>query len=70
MKEKTKIVLQFPDGKFAALDQASGGYPYGVDFDEAHNFQTLEHATRYRSSFKELRIFKMTLTCTLESVEA
>lgn len=39
-------------GKFIALDNASGGYPYKVDtMAEGHYFKSKEDAERYSSFF-------------------
>lgn len=33
--------------KFVALDSGSGGYPYAVDIDQAHNFKSVQKALDY-----------------------
>lgn len=46
-------------GKFVALDEASGGYPYPVDVARAHVFKDVQAATEYsRGTFivRELNI--------------
>lgn len=58
---KTKIVLQYKNSSsvywdeenympFVALDSSSGGYPYEVDIDSAHDFKTVESAEKYIGS--------------------
>lgn len=42
--------LQYDNGDFVALDQASGGYPYGVSIDRAHDFRSEQKALAYPSS--------------------
>lgn len=60
--KKTKVVLQYIDDydcpaywdkeymPFVALDMPSGGYPYPVDIDRAHDFKTIERAVAYIGS--------------------
>jgi hypothetical protein len=46
-----KIFLRYlgsQDG-FVALDTSSGGYPYEVAIDRAHDFKTIEDANKYAS---------------------
>ena len=55
-------VTQWQDaGKFVALDSASGGYPYSVDIDQAHDFDTPEKARQYaRNEAFIVRLVKIT----------
>lgn len=47
-----RYVLRYPDGKFVALDSASGGYPYAVDdVFRARLWDTREAAERYNAVF-------------------
>ena len=56
--EDVYYVLQYPNGKFARLDSASGGYPYEVDFKNAEKF-TIEKAEEYlRVSNRERFVIK------------
>ncbi len=47
-KVKTCLMYRNDAGKFAALDHASGGYPYKVEIDEAQEFTSLAQAERCR----------------------
>ena len=56
--EDVYYVLQYPNGKFARLDSASGGYPYEVGFKNAEKF-TIEKAEEYlRISNRERFVIK------------
>lgn len=44
------FVLRYPDGKFVALDRASGGYPYRVELRRASQF-TFDDAVKYINMF-------------------
>jgi hypothetical protein len=56
--EDVYYVLQYPNGKFARLDSASGGYPYEVGFKDAEKF-TIEKAEEYlRVSNRERFVIK------------
>ena len=65
VKPKTKYyVLKYPNGKYAGMDQNSGGYPYETetlnDVNYWHESQ-LEKMKDYVSSFKELKVFEIEL---------
>lgn len=55
----------FNHGKFVALDDYSGGYPYGVDILKAHRFPTLDSAKAYQRMFSFLDILEVNTTFTL-----
>lgn len=76
---KTVVLLQYPKAgeigpsghevkddaeKFVAIDRDSGGYPYAVDIDRAHDFRHVEQAVEYRGHFKKLAVRLVTITYT------
>lgn len=56
------VVHENEAGMFVALDSASGGYPYPVSIDGAHNFRTVEKADEYQRSFKYFIVRKLIVT--------
>jgi len=50
------------DEMFVAIDSHSGGYPYGVPINRAHDFKTVEAAEKYRMSFDKLRVREVRVT--------
>lgn len=55
-------------GKYMAIDQNSGGYPYNVDsLAGAHIFNSLDDAQVYLRGFSHLDLYK--LEYTLKKVE-
>lgn len=76
--EQTKIFIQYGNegdigpfknpipkddaGKFVALDSASGGYPYPVPIDRAHDFYKIGNAIDYVGSCPGLHIVKCRIT--------
>ena len=46
--------------KFVALDSQSGGYPYAVDIECAHDFKTVEKAETYRGHLAGLTVRQVT----------
>lgn len=69
---ETKIVLQYggQTGKFVALDSASGGYPYAVPIEKAHNFGTVDKARAYASQDPpgHFVVCRVTVTYEIEGV--
>jgi hypothetical protein len=49
-------------GKFVALDTHSGGYPYAVEINRAHDFGSVEKAEQYRGHFKYFNICLVRVT--------
>lgn len=63
-------ILVYKDGKYAAMDNASGGYPYPTDnIFRAHIWDSLEDMSNYQRMFSELEPFIMTLTLQLNRLE-
>lgn len=55
-------VDQCDSQKFVALDSASGGYPYSVEIENAHNFKTVESAQRYNGEFHIFHVREVNVT--------
>lgn len=69
--EDVYYVLQYPNGKFARLDSASGGYSYEVGFKNAEKF-TIEKAEEYLrvSNRERFVIKKVNTTSVLTTINA
>jgi hypothetical protein len=65
-KSSSTTVSPGEAGKFVALDRASGGYPYDVELDLAHDFVTEERAIGYAGNFPGLRPRRVTVTFQVE----
>jgi hypothetical protein len=48
--------------KFVALDQSSGGYPYPVELERAHDFKTVEEARNYTQPREPFLVREVTIT--------
>ena len=61
MKWNTK---DYRDGRFVALDDNSGGYPFDVEkFNNAVEiWQSLEKALEYQKMFEYLNIYELTIS--------
>lgn len=54
-------VLKYKDiGYYVAIDSASGGYPYKIEFKNCHRFKTLESAEKYSKGEFEIIFVKQT----------
>lgn len=59
----TKIALKYTtyDDKYVAIDYASGGYPYPVGIQSAHDFLTKEKAVAYISKGEKFKVVSIVL---------
>ena len=70
LEQTNKWCLRYPNGKFVALDSASGGYPYEVDSAlSAHDFRTLGAATKYIAKDEHFKPVMITITASVVNAE-
>lgn len=66
MTKDKRYCLRFKTGKWIALDNNSGGYPYGVDnLIDAHNFYSTKACETYMVMFKdsiEQKVYRVRIT--------
>lgn len=59
-KIKEIYVFKYPSGKFAGMDQDSGGYPYETSTPGGIKFwYNLKDALDYGKMFKDLTLYKI-----------